>query len=545
MAKLPNINYNTQVQTLGREDVSGPVRVANAETAAIQKWGQLALQVATVVETNQIAEASAKFSNEMAELNARVKNGKVYTSQELDEAGVEYQKTSGGVDRVAIPAHEVAVDYYKSRAKSIYDANVEGLSGRGKKVMEKTYASKYAQGIDDVVGQQLKYAHEYAQAQSEMGFEQAVNSSNIDGAVMIADTALANGTWSPTYYASKMGPLPGRITQRLYLDTLDAVDDPAELENLQGDILNDQSMTNAQVSSVYKDYESKIKRRSSAIEKEMKAAKEEQSSLLLTETAAELTLDEVDWTSPTDVLRATASMTPADRKSAVAIWRAERNGVSTSNADSLKQATLMVRSTIIGDELGETNFLQRRNVARQLLTDMLTNGDIVTKDYTSLLDDLNSIRAVPFKSPEYQMVEDDIYITLTGGTKSMVDLTGGGPTSVGLANAMWELNNAALEGGPGFDPRSWWATAKSDFLTRAIIQNTEKWESTTTSNITKFTERGYVYDDEDLVENLDAQVANGELTQEAANKIITDTENYVNEQRRLESQLYERGKITQ
>ncbi len=564
MAKLPGIDYNRPVQRLGRHDVQGPIRVANAQVHAALQVSEAMRNVADVIETNDIAERTAKFSNEMAELNAQVKNRKAYDSGELTSLGIEHQSTNkvqapwleGSYDpnaddgyteqeRDVIPAHEVAVDYYEKRANQIYAAHSDGLSPRGQKVMNKIWTSKFSAGIAAVTEQSIKYANQYAQAQAELNFEDAVNAGSLEGAVVIAETARANQTWDPIYYASKIGPLEGRVTERNYLNELDNIDDPGELESVQALVLNDDRMTSAQMSGLNKMIETKIQRQNRRIEKEIKEQKEESSSQLLSTLAAELTLDEIDFTFPQEVMLAVQSLTPSDRKAAISIWRAERNKVGTSDQEMLKQAHLLVRSTIIPDEMGESSFLQRRETAREMVTDMLSNGDIAVKDYIVLLDDLNTIRNMPFKSPEYKMVEEDIYITFTGSTKNFMDsIMPDGRYAVGLADTMYELNNAALEEGPGFDARQWWEVKKPEVTTRAHEDNQKLWDESTAAETAVTGSDGKI-DFEKTVENLDEMVVNGEISKDEADKRISETEWQINEDerwRRIKQNIVEAAK---
>ena len=74
--KLPNINYDTPVQTLGRRDISGPLSVANAQASALQKAGNLALDVGTIAKGIEYDKGMVKFTKaarEVEELTADYK----------------------------------------------------------------------------------------------------------------------------------------------------------------------------------------------------------------------------------------------------------------------------------------------------------------------------------------------------------------------------------------------------------------------------------------------------------------------------------------
>jgi hypothetical protein len=461
MARLPGINYNTQVQSLGRQDTAGPMRVAQAEGAAISKWTDVAGQAALMIETNQIAGYSANMSNQMSELNAIVQNTKAYSAEQLKEAGIDLRD-----GREMVPAHEVAVEYYKKRSDEIYQANTKGLGYKGKKVMERTFATKYGPGIDAAVGTSITYGQQYASAKSDYDFENAVKSGNAEGAMMVADTAIMNGTWSPDQYQAKVGPLAGRVTERNYLMRMDATDSVAELEQAQEELLYNEDMTTAQISKLYTKYKSKIDTNNKIIEKEIEARKVESSSVAMNTLTSRIT--EGEKLTAEQMLDEIVDYTPADRKAAMAVWRGAMNEPAVSNTDSLTTAALLVRGSLIDD--GVSTFQERRVTVELQLNGMLERGDLKVQDWRNMMTDLKAVQEVPLKTPEYRIAEDDLYAVLTGGSKEMFSFDPGSKP-MALADATWELNQATLEGGPRFDPRKWWDANKLRFVTSAQREN--------------------------------------------------------------------------
>ena len=481
MARFPGIKYDQPVQSLGRESPSGPITVAAAEANALSRWGDLAVRAGTIIDAQDTASKTAAFSNEMAELNAEVKNTKIYDRDQLREAGVEFDPL-----RTKVPAHEVATDYYKLRSEEIHNRYGDQMSFKGKKVLDKVYAAKYATGIDDVVGLSIRYANEFAAAKAEVDFEGAAKSGNEEGAMMVAKTAQMSGIWSPTYYASKVGPLAGRVMERDYLAQLDAADGVDDLEKIQDELLYSIGMSNSQVTALYTKFGAKINAQNVAAQKRITEFEKESSNIAMNVLTSAIT-EGVQLTA-VQMLDATMGFLPADRSSAVAVWRADQNKVSTSDSDAYIDATLLVRGSILpGEHFQEgSTFLQRRADISAQLTDMLLNGDLVVDDFRTLQADLTALKMIPFKSPEYKMTEENIYITITGGSKGFMENTlgGGAKYKAGLAKALWDLNDAAIERGPNFDPRKWWKTNEKSYTNEAMTDAKKDWdESVESTNI--------------------------------------------------------------
>ena len=516
MARLPGIDYKTGGLQLGRNDIYGPIRVANAEAAALSKWGNVVAEIGTKIETNDIAAASAQMSNEMAELNAYVKNTKTYDPQELRAAGM----TIDGDDHV--PAHEVSVDFYKLQSNDIYERHSSSLGIRGRRVLEKTYASKYATGISDVIGSSIKYGQQYSKAQVDMSFEGAVRSANAQGASDIASVALANGTWSPEQYATKMTPMLGRVREAQYLQALEVNEDLSELERLQREAVNDPILNTASANRMYGAYNTKIRQIEKIREAELKEIKIERSSNELSRVTIEIT--EGVELSGAEIGSKIAGMRPADRNTALSVWRAQQNEVSSSNEDSMRTAAVMIRGTLLPDGT-DLSFKDRRDNVQLQIDGMLDRGDLTIADHRALVSDLKAVQKVPMNTPEFKMVEDDIYLTMTGASKGTLQVFDkSGQRAIGLANTMWELNERALQMGDRFNPTSWWDKKKPLIITKDMEKNQYRWEKSVAYRHATITNDRY--DPDATVKSLQSQLDRGEITQDFMNMVLTESDRH-------------------
>ncbi len=538
MARLPGINYGTEVRSLGRQDVSGPLRVAAARADAARAWSNTATKIATKIETNDTAEYSAQLSNELSELNAYVQNTKEYTVDELDEIGVEYDAK----DRETIPAHEVAIDFYKAVATQIHKRNSSQVSKKGRSVLERVYASKYTTGISDVTAIALRHGYNYTMAKTKLSFDQAINAGDLESATNIAETALANGTWGPDYYVAKMAAAPGEVALSDYRRGIDAIGSADELEKLRNRALADLSLSPAQTNDIYNKSLTKQSKIEKEVEEQIKEKANEASSFQLNDLTSSIT-EGLSLTAA-EMMAEIRTMTLSDRKTAMTVWRSSKNAPANhqSDPDALAIANAAVQATVVDDNSGRT-FRERRV---DVLNDLILMADPTTRelsvsDFRALTNDLNKVASAAINTPEYRAVEDDIYLMFTGGSKSMVNL-GGGEHTVGMSQVLAELNNHALERGPQFDPATWWEKRKPEVASKKYKRNEEKFRKIKASNHIVTNSQGD-YDLPATVRNLNEQVKRGDITQQKMNGILSEARKLQDEREQLKAIIGNMGNM--
>lgn len=525
MARLPGIDYKTGGLQLGRQDVYGPVRVANAEAAALSQWATAINDIETAIVTNGVAEASAKMSNELSELNAYVSNTKTYDPQELRAAGMTIDEDEN------VPAHRVATEFYKIRAQEIYEDNVKDLTRKGRRVLEKTYASKYSTGITAVVGSSIKYGAQYAVAQVDIGFEEAVKSGDADAAGDIANVALANGTWDPDHYATKMIPMEGRVRETQYLQTLEMTDDITALEGGQHNATIDPLLTAAAKNRMYTAYGTKIKQIEREREAEIKAEKTENSSLSLTQLQGFL-IEGKAYTRQ-EMMDATANFKPADRKTAMAAWGSQQGKVSISDSNTKLEAAQLIRGTLLPNPGVDDDFYTRRSIVQERLDEMaFVDGTLTAEDHAIFTDRLKKTSKMTITTPEFDQVEDDIYLSLVGGSKDAIPILPGGEKQIALSLAIGELHDRALNEGERFNPAKWWRMKKPLMITKAAEENSKVWFESVSRHYVEINGAGD-YDPDKTAHKLNEMLLRGDIDGQIMERTLTEADAYFREVQRL------------
>lgn len=545
MAKLPGINYSrTGVASMGREDVSAPARLYAAKSGVKSSLLKGTLQIAKQVKTaNESADAiniSSSMSEDMAELNTRIKHTKSYTPQELNKLGVEYDDK---LDRDIIPASEVSETIYKQMAGQIKkDAMSRASGNKAAAAVNRIYSSLYKQGIDDAVMHSIAHAQAEVRIKTNVGFENAVVNGDAEGAKAIADTALANGTWGEKEYVAHVKPMRNRVASNLYLKQLDIVDNAKDIEGISDKIIVDADLSFESRKSLYSSAQSKLKIVNKAIEKRVADAKVEDSSVELTNLSTGIIGSNaaLDWD---DVYNYSAKMTPSDRRALIAINRSvEKGAASISDDSTLRQLTADVKTLSFPVE--GTTVAQRRGGVSARLVKALEGGSITPSDFSTLMDGINKAQNFAYANPDHKFTEEEIWVTLTGGSKDIISqLFGGGEAKLNVVDATHALHSAAMREGPSFDAGLWWKSNQEKYLVKAIKSNYENLQKDRNIGLVVQGNDGFV-DMTETTKVLNRMVKDGSMDQNEMNRILTDTEKRDKMDRqwkkRLESRKVER-----
>jgi len=306
------------------------------------------------------------------------------------------------------------------------------------------------------------------------------------------------------------------------------------LETQQAEIVNNPVLNSAQANRMYGAYDTKIRRIEKAKEAAAKEEKEENSSLELVELGARIV--EGEELTGSEMYMEVSGMRPADRNTAMSIWRASQNKVETSDPVVVTQIATMIRRTLLPDGTS-TSFKQRRDQVQMQMDKMMEDGDLSIGDHRSFTADLKKVQKVPIESPEFKMVEEDIYVLLTGGTKDAIPILEAGGVQVGLAETIWELNERALLLGSAFDPQEWWRQHKPTVITRAMEASTYEWEGSVAHLDAVYVGPESTYDVKATVAVLQGRLDRGEITQNHMNLVLTRADMYSTQMAKRAKQL--------
>lgn len=477
--KLPGINYNTQVQSLGREDSSLPMQVANAKANAMSKISGAVQDVAAAIEANDVASNAADFQTEMAELNAAAKNRKSYTVKELDSLGIKYGNQYGPDKLTSVPAYMVSGKVYRKLSSKVFKTHSGNASRKGRAVIAKMYGQMYEEGISVVMANTFREAQSARTVAVESDFDAAVSSGNSNAAQIIAGTALATGFWDNAKYFAKTKKMPNNIARNQYLNNLNNVDDPNTLEVFLDSALIDPRLEPASKNSLYKNYEAKIRTLRKEEDKLVKEDKKQTSYEDFVGTATDI-LDSgepMEWGALNNLA---LGMEPTDGKGLITLNRMMANKGGTTDPKVHMGLVAKVKTLSLPSE-GTTVSQRRESIVNDLLraagVDPATGNQvgpakISPQDFASLWDQINKSQSFAYDNPEVKRVADFIWTTLTGGSKDMMTrFFGTGPDTINATKAEADMLAAARNVGPSFDPDSWWSKNGLKYVTSAVEDN--------------------------------------------------------------------------
>ena len=134
MPKLPDIRYSTNVQSLGREDVGAPGRLAATQIQTAQSLLGNVKEVERMYAATEYTKQMSQARNSINELYNTVVSKEAFTSSEIPEfvTGIERYETvtdAEGVEIVQeriIPASEVREAWFKQGMQNITNTTLQG-----------------------------------------------------------------------------------------------------------------------------------------------------------------------------------------------------------------------------------------------------------------------------------------------------------------------------------------------------------------------------------------------------------------------------------
>lgn len=533
--KLPGVNYNTSTQSLGRRDISAPLRIANAEANAVMKVGSIADKAMESIDANKIAIDASKFQATMAELNATMKARRSYTTEELDSLGVKYAREYGPDKLESVPAYLVSKKVYQTLSKKIYDASISTASKKGRSVISKMYGQAYKSGITPVIVNSIQEAQAARSMENEVAFDSVVSSGNADAANIIAETALATGIWSNNKYLAKTKGMPDKIASGKYLNALNINDDLTVLETQLESALSDPDLKPSSKNTIYRNYNSKIASIETKQNKDLKKQNDQSSyeTYINTTTGILNSGQAMDWS---EINTKALSMRPVDGKGLITLNRLI--GTKGTVTDQKIFTSMMVKIKAISLPVEGTTINQRRASAVEELIaytgvdsatgEVIGPSKISAKDFDTLFDSINKAQSFTYDNPEVKRKSDFIWRTLTGGSKDMMtSLFGTGPDTINAVQAEADMLEAARNSGPGFNPDIWWEKNGTKYLTQSIEDNEISLQENRISKYIKkdFNAKGGINMDA-TVKNIRGRVKSGSMSQSDADNAVREIYKY-------------------
>lgn len=537
--KLPGIKYTKPVQSLGRHDINGPIRVANAWSNAADKWGSVITAIDTAEKETDLMAAQARINKQMGRLEGELSSKKSYSIEELDEMNVSYNSATKIVDpatgelmeveREYIPSHEVSEQIYANSADNILASETDRFKDIKYQNKLKVHHSRlYANGVNKVIVNKNKDRISEVSAKTDLHYEEAVNSGDAVGAGNIAEAALKTGIWTPDHFNNQTIGMESKVRGNQYVIASSATENLSQLQRIKQEALIDESLNPSDRAKSLSLVDSKIGRLNAKLEADIMQARKEKSQQDFIDNVTSI----YEQGKPQDwgqVAGTASTMTNGDAKAYISINNSAQTArTNKSSAQIMGRFQGMIRGLSIPDA-NNTLADRRSHITQELFSALgvdphgnTTGSPMITpEDFTRLYGQINSATEFNISNPEVKVVGEHIWTTLTGAPKvgmgSFLDQSG--VHTILASEAEYDLNTAALNGGPAFDPNIWWRDNQKKYMTKQVVDNINRASDKVKNNIVTDPDTGEV-DKKATLDQVRKKRLDGDISDEEVSDIV-------------------------
>ena len=268
--------------------------------------------------------------------------------------------------------------------------------------------------------------------------------------------------------------------------------------------------------------------RSGEIMGEYTKRQEDRSAQLMTDAfIAMQDRDPNDQVTVKDIIEATAGMTPADQlmmgKLMVATQQ-EKGQKSDPRTVNTPNAML----SDLGMAKDEAGAARLRGITRGALTDAIEQGRLVGSDAMKYINSLNKVETVFYDNPRLDAAEDELWLILTGTSKSAFDNGSSKASNLVNANAaLQEMRESARAAGDYFDPSQWMDENIERFKTKTILRAEDKRDENIFKKYVRYDTQGNL----NVLETsqlFNADIDAGRIAPEDEDRLRTGLEAYIN-----------------
>ena len=247
------IQFTTSVQSLGREDVGAPGRVAAAEIGAVDAAVEGVQQIERAVAATQYTKQMSDARNSINELYDSVVSKEMYLSSEVPEyiTGFERYETVVGPDGQEIvqerniPASEIREQWFRQGMQNIINAAVKGSTAP---TARKRVSAELRTSIGPAAyNQLLTYNRAAAKKERLAILDSAVQKGIVDGDRLGVEATLvrglASGEISRADYETRQLNASQDLDIEAYSQEVFNARDEADLEELYSQLGDNQSLT--------------------------------------------------------------------------------------------------------------------------------------------------------------------------------------------------------------------------------------------------------------------------------------------------------------
>lgn len=182
MAKLPDIQYLSPTESLGRQDIGLPGRLARAQIAQIGAVTDVVMDFTDTVMQQQVGDGVAGAQSELSQLKQTLMRDRVTDVDSFDlSAGVDYKATDVHGNPVStVSSHSVMENVWAQGVKKIVGKYTDGMSGGQRRQVREKLAGSVSKMGGMVSGQAHKWRMDEINAVAEEQVAKLQNSSSFE-----------------------------------------------------------------------------------------------------------------------------------------------------------------------------------------------------------------------------------------------------------------------------------------------------------------------------------------------------------------------------
>lgn len=487
MAKLPDIQYMSPTETLGRQDVGLPGRLARQQMALTAAVGDIVFDFTDTIMQQQVGEGVAGSQSELSQLKDTLMRDRVVDVDRFDLAeGVDYNPVDVNGEPVSsISSHTVMEKQWTQGVKDIVGKYTAGMSPGQRKAV----GAKLAGSIDKmggmVSGQAHKWRLEEINAVTEEQANTLINSATfeIKDEVKMQVTSLYNDKVKSGFMGPEEGMKKARIAREKvdYNVMLMEIQDggQTQLDQMEEALSRPGVETGLEVTLEQRKVlygrldarQIRLERNREKIEKAERERKTNDMLIDIQENGAK------EWPTVRGLVR---DLTPSDGRLLIKLNEAKLSEQAEEDHDSDDGRMGDIEKDVLAISMGRT-----RGVSPQQMVDALTNKlydavddwtngkpGIKPADATAMLARIkDAARSAP-KPIGYEDAREMLSMWITRGSIANLGQGNRGPQALKLYESFIDLDQAIQAGMK--DPKAWVENNKNNYTAATTAKNMTK-----------------------------------------------------------------------
>ncbi len=468
--RLPTQQY-IGVQSLGREDPSGPLRSAGAVATAVQKglanvaaWADAEAQEGMV---NGIAAYKLKtndLKNSLTQQDTVNIHDPAFKGFEWSEEDRKhFEKTRDpetGQPRTVIAGWRVADRLYDYAEGKIRTKITDDMSAGQRQEFGRQVSGFQIQVANRVVAHRFNGRHAHLKTRFTEAYEQSIANGDEQVARITARNAFKNGAFTIDEYETAMQELGGRIDGNWYNARLNKAGQDGDVEGLEAlshevwtDPANRMS-AEAKIRYQSEAYDEAIRQKSKARTAADKARARASAQKATDILAIIQEQGHQDWGRLADAM---VDMEPEDRRTIMTLNASAAYGPQRSDADTVRFLETQIMDLRMPSDVP---IEQRAAAVRRLVRQSAITGENTVgtnyEDQTRLYGMVDDATGRQFKDPRIANIVDRIYRVITGADKAAFGPGVDEAAKARVNEVIKDFQRDADAAGDQFQPTAWY-----------------------------------------------------------------------------------------